>query len=93
MTKIVKGLDTIFRGKALEIGSSVIVNLEGIYLGVCQSCTATTLMVPGGACAECRAPESEVIRDPLGDGGDDPIRCDDDRVPPCDSHTVEPDAD
>jgi hypothetical protein len=53
----------------LAPGDRVSVDLEGLYLGLCGGCGQATLMVPGGVCSACQAPETLVIRDPL-DGGD-----------------------
>jgi hypothetical protein len=54
----------------MEIGSSLIVDLSGVYMGICQACGTAAPVVPGGACAECRAPEHQIIREPLYSGDD-----------------------
>jgi hypothetical protein len=50
-------------------GDPVSVDLSGLYLGLCGSCAQATLMVPGGVCSACQAPETWVVRDPLLQGG------------------------
>lgn len=52
----------------LASGDPVAVDLAGLYLGLCGTCAQATLMVPGGVCSACQAPESNVIPDPLRDG-------------------------
>jgi len=63
----------------LASGDPVSVDLSGLYLGLCGTCSQTTLMVPGGVCSACQAPESLVVRDPLLQSGH-AIRADHDDV-------------
>jgi ribosomal protein L37E len=53
----------------LATGDPVTVNLAGLYLGLCGRCAQATLVVPGGVCSACQAPESSVVRDPLLQSG------------------------
>jgi hypothetical protein len=48
----------------LAVGDAVSVDCSDMYLGLCGACAQTTLMVPGGVCSRCRAPEDVVIPDP-----------------------------
>lgn len=63
----------------LASGDQVSVDLSGLYLGLCGNCAQATLMVPGGVCSACQAPEALVTRDPLLQGGN-AIRSDHDDV-------------
>lgn len=60
-------------------GDPVTIDLDGLYLGLCGNCGQPTLMVPGGVCSTCQAPETLVMRDPLLQSGH-AIRGDDDDV-------------
>ena len=69
-----------------EAGDRVSINLSGVYLAICGACGSAELVVPGGRCVRCSAPEGALIAEPDLLNGRDAVRRDEDGVSPLDDH-------